>query len=173
MDGLTSTVNIYHVTLFQYSKNKNFSLLWHCHTTFISCALSSFSTIVIFISNCCSFFHFVLFVFQNEQISQNEKRNACQIVPQLAINQQRHGQSPSDSDFDMMLRQPDASLIAARMIEEQCHPIRNYDPQLQAFDVNKLYLSNSASAISRYFFILILCFTYFVAASFHCSTSCT
>ncbi|KAJ6396862.1 hypothetical protein OIU77_021818 [Salix suchowensis] len=58
----------------------------------------------------------------NEQMSQNGKRNACQIVPQLAINQQRHGQSPSDSDFDMMLRQPDASLIAARMIEEQCHP---------------------------------------------------
>lgn len=86
----------------------------------------------------------------NEQMSQNEKRNACQIVPQLAINQQRHGQSPSDSDFDMMLRQPDASLIAARMIEEQCHPVRNYDPQLQAFDVNKLYPSNSASASSSY-----------------------
>ncbi|KAJ6367749.1 hypothetical protein OIU78_000332 [Salix suchowensis] len=86
----------------------------------------------------------------NEQMSQNGKRNACQIVPQLAINQQRHGQSPSDSDFDMMLRQPDASLIAARMIEEQCHPVRNYDPQLQAFDFNKLYPSNSASASSSY-----------------------
>ena len=105
-------------------------------------------------------------------MSQNEKRNACQIVPQLAINQKRLGQSPSDSDFDMMLRQPDASLIAARMIEEQCHPVRNYDPQLQAIHVNKLNLSNSASAISRYFFTLILCFTYLVSASFHGSTSC-
>ncbi|KAJ6999841.1 transcriptional corepressor LEUNIG-like isoform X2 [Populus alba x Populus x berolinensis] len=83
-------------------------------------------------------------------MSQNEKRNAYQIVPQLAINQPRHGQSPSGSDFDTMLRQPGASLIATRMFEEQFHPVRNYDPQLQAFDVNKLNLSNSASATSSY-----------------------
>ncbi|XP_061978644.1 transcriptional corepressor LEUNIG-like [Populus nigra] len=86
----------------------------------------------------------------DEQMSQNEKRNAYQIAPQLAINQLRHGQFPSGSDFDMMLRQPGASLIAARMFEEQFHPVRNYDPQLQAFDVNKLNLSNSASTISSY-----------------------
>eukprot|EP00258_Populus_trichocarpa_P004099 XP_002305786.3 transcriptional corepressor LEUNIG [Populus trichocarpa] len=86
----------------------------------------------------------------DEQMSQNEKRNAYQIAPQLAINQLRHGQFPSGSDFDMMLRQPGASLIATRMFEEQFHPVRNYDPQLQAFDVNKLNLSNSASAISSY-----------------------
>ncbi|XP_011027806.1 PREDICTED: transcriptional corepressor LEUNIG-like isoform X1 [Populus euphratica] len=86
----------------------------------------------------------------DEQTSQNEKRNACQIVPQFAINLQRHGQSPSGSDFDMILRQPGASLIATRMFEEQFHPVRNYDPQLQAFDVNKLNLSNSASAILSY-----------------------
>ncbi|KAG6777058.1 hypothetical protein POTOM_016858 [Populus tomentosa] len=86
----------------------------------------------------------------DEQMSQNKKRNAYQIVPQLAINQPRHGQSPSGSDFDMMLRQPGASLIATRMFEEQFHPVRNYDPQLQAFDVNKLNLSNSASATSSY-----------------------
>jgi len=100
-----------------------------------------------------------LFSFQDEQMLQNEKRNAYQIAPQLAINQLRHGQFPSGSDFDMMLWQPGASLIATRMFEEQFHPVRNYDPQLQAFDVNKLNLSNSASAISRYFFTLILCFT--------------
>ncbi|KAI5590851.1 hypothetical protein BDE02_04G038400 [Populus trichocarpa] len=86
----------------------------------------------------------------DEQMSQNEKRNAYQIAPLLAINQLRHGQFPSGSDFDMMLRQPGASLIATRMFEEQFHPVRNYDPQLQAFDVNKLNLSNSASAISSY-----------------------
>ncbi|KAL9355468.1 hypothetical protein Peur_053438 [Populus x canadensis] len=86
----------------------------------------------------------------DEQMSQNEKRNAYQIAPQLAINQLRHGQFPSGSDFDMMLWQPGASLIATRMFEEQFHPVRNYDPQLQAFDVNKLNLSNSASVISSY-----------------------
>ncbi|CAK7350569.1 unnamed protein product [Dovyalis caffra] len=62
------------------------------------------------------------FDFRAEQMSQNEERNACQIVPQLPINKQRHGQFPFGCDFDKVLGQPGASSIAARMFEEQCRP---------------------------------------------------
>ncbi|KAK9267797.1 hypothetical protein L1049_010233 [Liquidambar formosana] len=87
------------------------------------------------------------------QMMETEVQNVGHLEPKLEMIQQTPGQFPMGTDFDKMLGQPAACLLAAKVYEEGEHlrrPARQLAPDLRLNDVNKMALSKSDATSSRY-----------------------
>uniref|UniRef100_A0A2N9END1 LisH domain-containing protein n=1 Tax=Fagus sylvatica TaxID=28930 RepID=A0A2N9END1_FAGSY len=86
------------------------------------------------------------------QMTENEQQYVHLAMPQSLMNQHRPGKLPVITDFDKMLGQPAACLLAAKMYEEErlIHPARTFEPNLCLLDVSKLNLPKSPAISSRH-----------------------
>ncbi|GMY37387.1 transcriptional corepressor LEUNIG_HOMOLOG-like isoform X2 [Fagus crenata] len=86
------------------------------------------------------------------QMTENEQQYVHLAMPESLMNQQRPGKLPVITDFDKMLGQPAACLLAAKMYEEErlIHPARTFEPNLCLLDVSKLNLPKSPAISSRH-----------------------
>ena len=94
-----------------------------------------------------------LFNLQATEMTENEQQYVHLAMQQSLMNQHRPGKLPVITDFDKMLGQPAACLLAAKKYEEErlIHPARTFEPNLCHLDVSKLNLPKSPAISSMYF----------------------